>query len=85
MERLKLEARTCTMLGCKNRIDITSSSLKRTNKSIWHHCKGVRCTVWCCPEHVAYYMLQHTKKTAQESRMFRMSKFCYVAVPCACR
>ena len=43
--------RQCCQPGCVQFIDITTSSMKRSNEKTWRKCRGKGCRFWGCTEH----------------------------------
>jgi hypothetical protein len=43
--------RSCSQLGCRAIIDITSALLKKDNEGTWKKCKVKNCSTWTCPSH----------------------------------
>jgi hypothetical protein len=45
------KARSCSHLGCRVVIDITTALLKKNSEGTWKKCKGKNCSKWACPSH----------------------------------
>ena len=42
---------SCSYLGCRAVIDITTALLKKNNEGTWKKCKVKNCSTWTCPSH----------------------------------
>jgi len=54
------KVRSCSHLGCKSVIDITTTATKRITEGTWKKCKGKNCAIWACPDHFTEIALHET-------------------------